>query len=553
MSRRLQGRLNITSAAFAACLGLAASKPAFGQQAVQWRIQDGGNGHWYIATTQAFPDFWTAHQVADSRGGHLVTITSEQENSFVAALAPGDFMLGGYQDLLAPNYAEPGGGWRWVTNEPWQFTAWNSLWVDEPNNGGSAGLDGEHYLQWWRFGDPWRSRWNDGGNDLSPSWWDRPAIFEWSADCNDDGIVDYGQVRDGSLQDADGDEIPDCCEYGTLCPEPRMAGPVTVWGNNNWGQSALPQGLGACREVMGGDSHSFAIRADGTVVAWGVNNFGQSTVPASVGLCHLLGSGVGSSSVIRADGSVVVWGMNTQGQANMPSDLGPCMMVDGTYHYVALRYDRSVRAWGWNSHGQRNVPADLGACAFVAAGERHSMAIRVGGTVVSWGANDSGQLNAPSGLGACRAVDGGVGHTLALRSDGSVLAWGRNSDGECNVPPDLGPCTAIAAGAFHSLALRSNGTVMAWGRNAEGQCNVPSNLGRVLKIASGGYHCLVLEQPCPGDLNGSNTVDAEDLAYVLFAWGTNGGKTPEADIDRSGTVDANDLSVVLGSWGPCPN
>ena len=58
---------------------------------------------------------------------------------------------------------------------------------------------------------------------------------------------------------------------------------------------------------------------------------------------------------------------------------------------------------------------------------------------------------------------------------------------------------------------------------------------------------------CPGDLNASNTVDAEDLAYVLFAWGTDGGKTPEADIDRSGTVDANDLSVVLGSWGPCPN
>jgi hypothetical protein len=212
MSRRLQGRLNITSAAFAACLGLAASKPAFGQQAVQWRIQDGGNGHWYIATTQAFPDFWTAHQVADSRGGHLVTITSEQENSFVAALAPGDFMLGGYQDLLAPNYAEPGGGWRWVTNEPWQFTAWNSLWVDEPNNGGSAGLDGEHYLQWWRFGDPWRSRWNDGGNDLSPSWWDRPAIFEWSADCNGDGIVDYGQILDGTFEDTNENGVPDPCD-----------------------------------------------------------------------------------------------------------------------------------------------------------------------------------------------------------------------------------------------------------------------------------------------------------------------------------------------------
>jgi hypothetical protein len=57
---------------------------------------------------------------------------------------------------------------------------------------------------------------------------------------------------------------------------------------------------------------------------------------------------------------------------------------------------------------------------------------------------------------------------------------------------------------------------------------------------------------CPGDLNQSGTVDAEDLAYVLFAWGTDGGKTSQADITRDGTVDANDLSVVLGSWGPCP-
>jgi hypothetical protein len=57
---------------------------------------------------------------------------------------------------------------------------------------------------------------------------------------------------------------------------------------------------------------------------------------------------------------------------------------------------------------------------------------------------------------------------------------------------------------------------------------------------------------CPGDLNDSHAVDAEDLAYILFAWGTDGGKTPEADINRDGAVDANDLSTVLGSWGACP-
>ena len=48
-------------------------------------------------------------------------------------------------------------------------------------------------------------------------------IIEWSADCNNDGIVDYGQILDGTLVDANTDGIPDVCvtlrvpeEYPTI-------------------------------------------------------------------------------------------------------------------------------------------------------------------------------------------------------------------------------------------------------------------------------------------------------------------------------------------------
>ena len=47
----------------------------------------------------------------------------------------------------------------------------------------------------------------DGAIELA-----QPGIVEWSADCNGDGIVDYGQILDGSLIDADGNWIPDACE-----------------------------------------------------------------------------------------------------------------------------------------------------------------------------------------------------------------------------------------------------------------------------------------------------------------------------------------------------
>jgi hypothetical protein len=41
--------------------------------------------------------------------------------------------------------------------------------------------------------------------------------IEWSADCNGDNIVDYGQILAGDLDDANSNGIPDCCEQGTIC------------------------------------------------------------------------------------------------------------------------------------------------------------------------------------------------------------------------------------------------------------------------------------------------------------------------------------------------
>lgn len=49
-----------------------------------------------------------------------------------------------------------------------------------------------------------------------------------------------------------------------------------------------------------------------------------------------------------------------------------------------------------------------------------------------------------------------------------------------------------------------------------------------------------------GDLNCDGSIDANDLAIVLAAWGTN---DPAADIDGSGVVDASDLSFILANWG----
>lgn len=64
--------------------------------------------------------------------GHLVTLTSDEEQRFVTGgLAVIEGWMGYYRDHGVPDFQERAGGWRWITGEPWTFTAWNE---GEPNN-----------------------------------------------------------------------------------------------------------------------------------------------------------------------------------------------------------------------------------------------------------------------------------------------------------------------------------------------------------------------------------------------------------------------------------
>ena len=197
-----------------------ANSSAFAQAAVEWKVSDGGNGHWYLFVAQPTGISWTSSRDASADlGGHLVTPSSVAENQFVFNLTPpasnwqnrfGPW-LGGYQDKAASDYAEPRGAWRWVTGEAWEWTGWL---IGEPNNRGCVS---EEYLQMIDFSGYWNDSVNDPGtcDRGNPSW---SFIVEWDADCNGDGIVDYGQILSGDLADANANNIPDCCEQGTGCP-----------------------------------------------------------------------------------------------------------------------------------------------------------------------------------------------------------------------------------------------------------------------------------------------------------------------------------------------
>ncbi len=114
---------------------------AAGAAVVQWRIEDGGNGHYYEAIAEPSRLSWTeANAIAAQQGGNLATLTSAEENEFVFSLIDEpsfwyDYwwgsagpMLGGYQ---LEGSEEPDEGWSWVSGEDFVYESWDS---DQPNN-----------------------------------------------------------------------------------------------------------------------------------------------------------------------------------------------------------------------------------------------------------------------------------------------------------------------------------------------------------------------------------------------------------------------------------
>lgn len=108
-----------------------------GRVVVAEPIRWDGNGHYYalvLSDDIAWDAAKTGAEASTWLGvnGHLASVASAGENDFIHDLLPAEpqtrSWLAGAQDS---DGTEPGGGWRWITGEPWEYTNWNPL---EPNN-----------------------------------------------------------------------------------------------------------------------------------------------------------------------------------------------------------------------------------------------------------------------------------------------------------------------------------------------------------------------------------------------------------------------------------
>ena len=104
------------------------------------------NGHTYLLYDYDFASWIEAKSFCEQNGGHLATITSSEENSFIKGVLQNSNQefcwLGGRRFNSS--------SWQWVTGEQFGYSNWQD---GEPNN--TSGY--EDYIGMWRGG----GRWND--------------------------------------------------------------------------------------------------------------------------------------------------------------------------------------------------------------------------------------------------------------------------------------------------------------------------------------------------------------------------------------------------------
>ena len=455
--------MKTTIQAATAAITLIASSAAHAQDAVQWRVQDGGNGHWYGLRLEQTVTFWQAAAEALEVGAHLVTISSHQENTFVRQFSAGRLIhLGGYQDTGATGWSEPAGGWRWVNGEPWTWTGWC---VGQPDNASWGGFQGQGVA---RYIGPDSACWDDAHSaEQIGTWPIGDTVIEWSADCNNDGIVDYGQCRDGTLPDYNGNNIPDCCERGDACVVGNypVQWKVSDGGNGHWYAAlrpALPlDWVASTNLVASRGAYLPTIRSEAennlmlklTLAAWTASDVTSGP---------FLGARRGSSSLSSAcAGWVWVTGEPFDFIADFPSGdpfgYGPCGSVCNCMNQ--LYGDESVLAyWGyqfpvWNSAYESNTSAVV---------------------LHEWSADCNG--------------DGIVDY-------GQILQ-GQLIDADANSVPDIcevDPCPGDITNGGTVDAADLSILLAAWGTNGQAEFDT--------------------------DIDGSGLVDGGDLALVLGGWG----------------------------------
>lgn len=502
-----------------------------------WHEVQGGNGHWYGVTEEGLT-WQEARDRAAALGGHLLTIESDAENTYVSsALVDWVSWIGGRQ---IPGSCEPDCGWEWITGEPFTFTAWQKGEPSETNN------EGENFLEIYRPGT-----WNDNAPiDF------RRGIIEWEADCNGDGLVDFGQIQDGSLADSDGNGVPDICQHDV----------PTEFSTIQAAIDAVPAGAHRLVQVAAGNyNESFDLKGKDVVVRGAPN-----------GATTLDGTGLTSSIAIMKTNEPRTAGIESiafiNGTSGQP-DLPPAQTRRGGGVFAA-HTSGFVRNCSFTACGGVNFGAGLYAyeadlliedCDF-----HGNNALDEGGGALIFRSNavvrncsftqNTASLTGTQSGSAFKSVGARTADGLVLLEDCTITGNSANQgcavehfENQNSVPGTMRLVDTIINGNTCSnqvtvggLRLLGRAPFLVVGPGTVICANSGGNAEGAYLIEGDALVC-----DCLPDLTGDGEVSGGDLGIVLSKWGP-ANEYLDGDVNHDGQVDGVDLTLVLNAWGTCP-
>ncbi|NBX32421.1 MAG: hypothetical protein EBR07_06765 [Planctomycetes bacterium] len=516
-----------------------------GNYPVQWRVEDGGNGHWY----QHVPDLqsFTWHQQrAVSRGASVVCIADLTENQFVwnlvHAIEPGPFdrtiWIGLIQDPIG---AEPDQGWRWIDGAESTYRNWLP---SEPNNYPPYEEDNCRMIVSMEP-SPYQGTWQDYAEASQFA-----SVIEWSADCNSDSIVDYGQILNGTLADTNTNGVPDICE-GRLtirvpADQPTIQAAIDAAPLNT--QCIVAVSAGTYAGPIDFKGKSVIVRGAGA---------SQTVISGSAGSTLSVVRFTGGEPAFAALENVSIRG----GVTGSPFPGSPQFQVGGglfAYNSAAsvrdCVFENNTAAFGGGAYVW-NCTGSIERCTFrnnrAGADGAGIQLYRGSPTVVDTIVENN---TANSRGGGMHIVDGTphlvrtvVRNNISSNVVGGV-SWvpaGNTAaflsfDG-CNV---TGNTAAVVQGGIGILEDGATTKVSLRGTSVCGNLPRPNVAGRFNDLG-GNVIC-----DCTGDLNLDGVVNGADLGLMLASWGPCGSSCPY-DLNVDGVVNGADLGLMLSAWGTC--
>ncbi|MDB4628093.1 dockerin type I domain-containing protein [bacterium] len=471
---------------------------AAAQDAVQWRVEDGGNGHWYLHSDTSESWLWHLNQ-AEAVDASIASPSTQAENDFLYSLVQPTGLLNHWIGLVqAESAAEPSGGWGWLNGEIFDWANWG---VGEPNNVGGVNENVAILIV------------NSGFPAVERKWQDYPktgfmhaSVYEWSADCNGDGIVDYGQILDGTFEDANANGVPDDCE------------------------------------TMDDAGYEAAVMASGPIAYW------RMEIEQGVVANHVTGS-----PAAVANGSPIV----DETAVGCVDDRS--LRMNGNSHLVVPDDDRfdlgslgdfSVEAWvrlpalDDEMIVSRSRDVNAGNWDLRTYGNPGNLLLSIRLTYIAEAQTEWRPEWTDQWIHVVGTADDAAG-TLSLHVNGvleSEVELGGPLAGSSNYPLLIGRHNIRGMYAWN--AIGSIDEVAIYDR--------PLDADEILSHYMSADPTKSCDVQCIGDLNGDGVVGPPDLGILLAVWGTDGGDIVAADINGDGTVNASDLGPLLGAWGVCP-